>query len=109
MGVPTSEVGYTSATTGKGDHDVYKGHVVPFEETLLFAAYLEEIYIFTFRHLLGHYSASSGNLLPTFRIHLQMGQTGCPERWVINCHYSGRNNPEKCSSQLLCGGRQKSS
>jgi hypothetical protein len=23
MGVPTSEVGYTSATTGRGDHEVY--------------------------------------------------------------------------------------
>jgi hypothetical protein len=28
MGVPTSEVGYTSATTGRGDHEVHKGHVV---------------------------------------------------------------------------------
>jgi hypothetical protein len=28
MGVPASEVGYTSATTGRGDHDVHKGHVV---------------------------------------------------------------------------------
>jgi hypothetical protein len=28
MGVPTSDVGYTSATTGKGDHEVHKGHVV---------------------------------------------------------------------------------
>jgi hypothetical protein len=28
MGVPTSEVGYTSATTGRGDHKVHKGHVV---------------------------------------------------------------------------------
>jgi hypothetical protein len=28
MGVPTSEVGYTSATTGRGDHEVRKGHVV---------------------------------------------------------------------------------
>jgi hypothetical protein len=30
MGVPTSEVGYTSATTGRGDHEVHKGHVVAF-------------------------------------------------------------------------------
>jgi hypothetical protein len=30
MGVPTSEVGYTSATTGRGDHEVHKGHVVEF-------------------------------------------------------------------------------
>jgi hypothetical protein len=28
MGVPTSEVGYTSATTGRRDHEVHKGHVV---------------------------------------------------------------------------------
>jgi hypothetical protein len=28
MVVPTSEVGYTSATTGRGDHEVHKGHVV---------------------------------------------------------------------------------
>jgi hypothetical protein len=28
MGVPTSEVGYTSATTGRGDHEVQKEHVV---------------------------------------------------------------------------------
>jgi hypothetical protein len=28
MGVPTLEVGYTSATTGRGDHEVHKGHEV---------------------------------------------------------------------------------
>jgi hypothetical protein len=28
MDVPTSEVGYTSATTGRGDRKVQKGHVV---------------------------------------------------------------------------------
>jgi hypothetical protein len=28
MGVPTSEVGYTSATAGRGEHEVHKGHVV---------------------------------------------------------------------------------
>jgi hypothetical protein len=28
MSVPTSEVSYTSATTGRGDHKVHKGHVV---------------------------------------------------------------------------------
>jgi hypothetical protein len=32
MGVPTSEVGYTSTTTGRGDHEVHKGHVVALEE-----------------------------------------------------------------------------
>jgi hypothetical protein len=28
MGVPTSEVGYLSTTTGRGDNEVHKGHVV---------------------------------------------------------------------------------
>jgi hypothetical protein len=28
MGVPNSEVGYTSATTGRGAQEVHKGHVV---------------------------------------------------------------------------------
>jgi hypothetical protein len=31
MGVPTSEVGYTSATLRRGDHEVHKGHVVALE------------------------------------------------------------------------------
>jgi hypothetical protein len=30
MGVPPSEVGYT--TTGRGDHEVHKGYVVALEE-----------------------------------------------------------------------------
>jgi hypothetical protein len=28
MGFPSSEVSYTSATTGRGDHEVHKGLVV---------------------------------------------------------------------------------
>jgi co-chaperonin GroES (HSP10) len=28
MGVPTSVVGYTSATTRRGDHEGHEGHVV---------------------------------------------------------------------------------
>jgi hypothetical protein len=35
MGVPASEVGYTSATTGRGDHEVHKGHVVVLGKVLL--------------------------------------------------------------------------
>jgi hypothetical protein len=35
MGVPALEVGYTSATTGRGDHEVRKGHVVALGEKLL--------------------------------------------------------------------------
>jgi hypothetical protein len=36
MGVPTSEVGYTSATTGRGDHEIHKGHVVALEKKYIF-------------------------------------------------------------------------
>jgi hypothetical protein len=32
MGVPTSEVGYTSVTTGRGDNEVYKERVVALEK-----------------------------------------------------------------------------
>jgi hypothetical protein len=28
MALPALEVGYTLATTGRGDHEVHKGHVV---------------------------------------------------------------------------------
>jgi hypothetical protein len=35
MGVQTSEVGYTSATNGRGDHEVYKEHVVALGEKKL--------------------------------------------------------------------------
>jgi hypothetical protein len=34
MGVPASEVGYTSATPGRGDHEVHKGHVVALKKTI---------------------------------------------------------------------------
>jgi ribosomal protein L27 len=32
MDVPTLDVSYTSATTGRGDHEVHKGHVVALGE-----------------------------------------------------------------------------
>jgi hypothetical protein len=35
MGVPTAEYGYTSATTGRGDHEVHKGHVVALEKNII--------------------------------------------------------------------------
>jgi hypothetical protein len=35
MGVLTSEVGYTSATTGRGDHEVHKGHVVALAQNIV--------------------------------------------------------------------------
>jgi hypothetical protein len=70
--------------------------------------------------LLGHYAASSGNFLPTFRDNLSVpssssknpwiiedfgtlknGTTGSPEISVINYHYSLRSDPEEPSSRLL--------
>ena len=58
--------------------------------------------------LLGHYTASSGNLLPTFRDKLSIPSSrvkktvpiGCPETSVINYHNSLCNDPEERSS--LC-------
>jgi hypothetical protein len=35
MGVPTSEIGYTSVTTGRGDHEVHKGYVMALEREVL--------------------------------------------------------------------------
>jgi hypothetical protein len=35
MGVQTSEVGYTTATNRRGDHEVHKGHVGGEEERVL--------------------------------------------------------------------------
>jgi hypothetical protein len=35
MGLPTSEVGYTSATTERRDHEIHKGHVVALEKNIL--------------------------------------------------------------------------
>jgi hypothetical protein len=32
MGVPTSEVGYNSARSGRGGQEVHKGHVVALEK-----------------------------------------------------------------------------
>jgi hypothetical protein len=34
MGIPTSEYGYTSATTRRGDHEVHKGHVVALKQKI---------------------------------------------------------------------------
>jgi hypothetical protein len=36
MGVPASDVGYTSATTGRGVHEVHKWHVVALGENVSF-------------------------------------------------------------------------
>jgi hypothetical protein len=36
MGVPVLEVSYTSATTGRGDQEVHKGHVVALGKKILF-------------------------------------------------------------------------
>jgi hypothetical protein len=34
MGIPTSEVGYTLATTRRGDHEVHDGHVVELDKKI---------------------------------------------------------------------------
>ena len=37
-----------------------------------------------------------------------MGLIDCPKMSARNYHYSLCNNPEECSSQLLCAGNLKS-
>jgi hypothetical protein len=58
--------------------------------------------------LLGHYAASSGNPLPTFRDNLSVpssrGKTrpmGCTKKSARNYHYSLLNDQEECSSVLI--------
>jgi len=68
--------------------------------------------------LVGHYAASGGNSLPTFRHilrvpsssvkNLEDGMIGCPETSVRNNHYSLRNISEERSSHLLRGGGLRS-
>jgi hypothetical protein len=43
MGVPASEVDYTSATTGKGDHEVHKGHVAELEKKPFLSFYINDL------------------------------------------------------------------
>jgi len=64
--------------------------------------------------LMGHYTVSSSNFLPTFWDNLlvptplKTGQIGCPEMLVRNYHYSLHNNPEGRRSHLLRVGSLKS-
>jgi hypothetical protein len=48
MGVSTSEVGYTSAKTGRGDLEVHKGHVVALAKKYInkeiYAIFLKKTY-----------------------------------------------------------------
>jgi hypothetical protein len=43
MDVPTSEVGYTSAITGREDHEVHKGHVVALGKKIIIAPFVYPI------------------------------------------------------------------
>jgi hypothetical protein len=49
MGIPTSEVGYTLATTRRGGHEVRKGHVVALKKKILISKNNEhnKTFIFT--------------------------------------------------------------
>jgi hypothetical protein len=103
MGVPTSEVGYTSATAGKVDHEVHKGHVVALAKVPL-----TEIMCKCCRsqlpRILRRRSAIARLLGLWVRIPLQVWMCVCYERCVL----SGRGlcddpitHPEK-SYRLWC-------
>ena len=59
--------------------------------------------------LLGSYTASNGNSLPTFwnSLPFKEGPIGCPETSVRNYHFSLRNSPEERSSRLFRGESPK--
>jgi hypothetical protein len=103
MGFPSSEVGYTSATTGRGDQ-VNEGHVVALEKKnfrcpsysglQLFSVKLET----TFNKLsktrdktkefllLSHYDVSLDSRFPTFRLNRVVSLENLEES---TCHSSG--------------------
>jgi hypothetical protein len=45
MGVPALEVGYISATTGRGDHEVRKGYVVALGKKLIHTYFNKKLVI----------------------------------------------------------------
>jgi hypothetical protein len=53
--------------------------------------------------VLGHHTASSGDLMPRFQDNLSLSRLSCSETSVRNYHYSLSNNPEKRSSHPLSG------
>jgi hypothetical protein len=50
---------------------------------------------------LGHYAASSGNSLPTFRDNLSVRLQVSQIQEGRDYHYLLRNDPEECSSRLF--------
>jgi hypothetical protein len=61
MGVPTSEVGYTSVTTGRGDQEVHKGHVVALGEKQL-----HTLLVLHFNRLTTEYSETTAHFNGNF-------------------------------------------
>jgi hypothetical protein len=65
MGVPTSEVVYTSATNGRGDHEVHKGHVVALvKNCLIIVSDFAKSATFVFRVEEAGFEVSSSWCLP---------------------------------------------
>jgi hypothetical protein len=79
MGVPTSDVGYTSATHVWGDHEVHKGHVVALEKK----NFRRVLNVISF--LLG-YSPTSVVQMPSFRNILKY--------WHLNYSHRGITQKE---------------
>jgi hypothetical protein len=92
MGVPTAEVGYTSATTGRWDHQVHNAHVVALTQI----------------NLIDYSVLSNGKKYETLRnVRLppqskrEMRSAGVSNRnyeYVVP-NYTLRNSPEERSSQ----------
>jgi hypothetical protein len=87
MGVPTSEVGYTSATTGRGDHEVHKEHVVALEEKQNQLPMLANLH-----------TVNCSNALPEVRTNIQWG--GKKLLRSLDLVLCGSHEPIHSASQL---------
>jgi prolyl-tRNA synthetase len=65
VGVPTSEVGYTSATTRRGDHKVHKGHVVALAKKIKIKLKIKKVTPLTCHHGMYKDKFTMANTLPS--------------------------------------------
>jgi hypothetical protein len=71
MRVPTSDVGYTSATTGRGDHEVHHGHVVALGKNSFELMIMLRVNKCNIRDILLYDAAYVDKYLQTFRRNTQ--------------------------------------
>jgi hypothetical protein len=99
MGAPTSEVGYTSATTGSGGHEVHKGHVVALENknTWRFLVFFPDIrHVNTFRNQLDKMYKQLNNV-----DRRNVRNSVCGNWMYINPYSAAKYETQSFSTELL--------